>query len=146
MVRAASNHLFSVDCGRQRTPRGTYAFEALFGLIYATGRGVPQNYFQAVKWFRLAAEQGDALAQYNLGLIYASGYDVVPKDDVQALVWFILAAKGGHDDAHANREAFATTMSPEQVEQAEKFARDWMTTKAQDKAAKCSMVGAMECK
>ena len=29
------------------------------GAIYATGEGVPQNYKTAVKWFKLAAEQGD---------------------------------------------------------------------------------------
>ena len=131
---------------RKAAQQGDLPAQISLGLIYGTGRGVPQNYFQAVKWFRLAAEQGDALAQYNLGLIYASGYDVVPKDDVQALVWFILAARGGNKDARKNHEAFATRMSPEQVEKAEKFAQDWMTTKALDKAAKCSMFGAIECK
>lgn len=131
---------------RKAAQQGDLPAQVSLGLIYGTGRGVPQNYFQAVKWFGLAAEQGDALAQYNLGLIYAGGYDVVPKDDVQALVWFILAARGGNGDARVNHEAFATRMSPEQVEKAEKFAQDWMTTKAQDKAAKCSMLGAIECK
>jgi TPR repeat protein len=131
---------------RKAAQQGDLPAQISLGLIYGTGRGVPQNYFQAVKWFRLAGEQGDALAQYNLGLIYASGYDVVPKDDVQALVWFILAAKGGNKDALKNRETFATRMSPEQVEKAKKFAEDWIITKAQDKAAKCSMFGAIECK
>jgi TPR repeat protein len=126
--------------------QGDLPAQISLGLIYGTGRGVPQNYFQAVKWFRLAAEQGDALAQYNLGLIYASGYDVVPKDDVQALVWFLLAARGGNEDARKNHQAFAARMSQELVEKAEKFAQDWMATKAQDKAAKCSMLGARMCK
>ena len=31
------------------------------------GQGVPQDYAEAVKWYRLAAEQGNADAQYNLG-------------------------------------------------------------------------------
>ena len=34
---------------------------------------MPQNYAEAVKWFRLAADQGDASAQYNLGVMYAKG-------------------------------------------------------------------------
>jgi TPR repeat protein len=131
---------------RKAAQQGDLPAQISLGLIYGTGRGVPQNYYQAVKWFGLAAEQGDALAQYNLGLIYASGYDVVAKDDVQALVWFILAAQGGNKEARKNHEAFAARMSPEQVEKAEKFAQDWITTKAQDKAAKCSMSGATECK
>ena len=37
------------------------------GLMYAKGQGVPQDYAEAVKWFRKAADQGDASAQYNLG-------------------------------------------------------------------------------
>ena len=131
---------------RKAAQQGDLPAQISLGLIYGTGRGVPQNYFQAVKWFGLAAEQGDSLAQYNLGLIYASGYDVVPKDDVQALVWFILAAKGGNREALKNHEAFATRMSPEEVEKARKFAQDWTTTRAQDKAVKCSMSGAIECK
>ena len=131
---------------RKAAQQGDLPAQISLGLIYGTGRGVPQNYFQAVKWFRLAAEQGDALAQYNLGLIYASGYDVVPKDDVQALVWFILAERGGNLDARKSHEAVATRMSPERVEKAEKFAQDWMNTKAQDKAAKCSMSGASKCR
>ncbi len=131
---------------RKAAQQGDLPAQISLGLIYGTGRGVPQNYFQAVKWFGLAAEQGDALAQYNLGLIYASGYDVVPKDDVQALVWFILAERGGNHVARKNHEAFAKKMRPAQVEKAEKFAQDWMTTKAQDKAAKCSMSGASECR
>lgn len=131
---------------RKAAQQGDLHAQISLGLIYGTGRGVPQNYFQAVRWFGLAAEQGDILAQYNLGLIYASGYDVVPKDDVQALVWFILAARGGNKDARKNHDALATRMSPEQVEKAQKLAQDWMTTKAQDKAIKCSMSGAIECK
>ena len=39
--------------------------------MYANGEGVPEDHAEAVRWFRLAAEQGDAEAQYNLGLMYA---------------------------------------------------------------------------
>ncbi len=40
------------------------------------------------------AEQGDAEAQYELGLIYLNGHDV-PQDDAQAVRWFVLAAEQG---------------------------------------------------
>ena len=33
--------------------------------MYQNGRGVPQDGAEAAKWFRLAAEQGDAEAQHN---------------------------------------------------------------------------------
>ena len=38
--------------------------------MHSKGQGVPQDYKEAVKWYRLSAEQGDAQAQYNLGVMY----------------------------------------------------------------------------
>ena len=40
------------------------------GVKYDTGEGVPQDAAEAVRWFRLAAEQGIASVQNNLGLMY----------------------------------------------------------------------------
>ena len=40
------------------------------GVMYEKGRGVPQDDAEAVKWYRLAAEQGNAYAQINLGAMY----------------------------------------------------------------------------
>ncbi len=37
------------------------------GEMYDKGRGVAQDYAEAVKWYRMAAEQGYAWAQRNLG-------------------------------------------------------------------------------
>ena len=47
---------------------------------------------------RQAAEQGDATAQYNLGVMYANGRGV-PKDDTEAVRWYRLAAEQGQADA-----------------------------------------------
>ncbi len=38
--------------------------------MYGNGEGVPQDYAEAVGWWRKAAEQGDANAHFNLGLLY----------------------------------------------------------------------------
>ena len=40
------------------------------------GKGVEQDYAEAVKWYRLAAEQGTADAQNNLGYAYYYGNGV----------------------------------------------------------------------
>ena len=40
------------------------------GFMYDKGQGVPQDYAAAVSWYRKAAEQGDADAQFNLGFMY----------------------------------------------------------------------------
>ena len=50
---------------------------------------------------RQAAEQGDATAQFNLGIMYASG-EGVPKDDAEAVRWYRKAAEQGHAFAQYN--------------------------------------------
>ena len=62
---------------------------------------MPQDFVQAVKWYRLAAEQGDAYAQYTLGLMYAKGQGM-PQDFVQAVKWYRLAAEQGAASAQFN--------------------------------------------
>jgi len=42
--------------------------------MYENGLGIKRDYDEAVKWYRLAAEQGLAEAQYNLRLMYKSGH------------------------------------------------------------------------
>ena len=56
--------------------------------------GVPQDDTEAVQWYRLAAEQGYAKAQFNLGLMYAKGRGG-PQDDTEAVRWYRLAAEQG---------------------------------------------------
>ncbi|MCH8931814.1 MAG: sel1 repeat family protein, partial [Nitrospinae bacterium] len=59
--------------------------------MYLYGEGVPQDYAEAAKWYRKAAEQGDAEAQAMLGLMYLNG-EGVPQENVQAHKWFNLSA------------------------------------------------------
>ena len=47
-----------------------------------------------MKWYTLAAEQGEASAQYNLGFMYNNG-EGVPQDDKTAVKWYTLAAEQG---------------------------------------------------
>ena len=49
--------------------------------MYDRGERVPQDYAEAIKWYRKAAEQGYASAQYNLGIMYDDG-EGVPQDYV----------------------------------------------------------------
>ena len=64
--------------------------------MYDNGRGVPQDDAEAVRWYRLAAEQGHAHAQNNLGVMYAAGLGV-PHDYVSAHMWLNLAAATGDE-------------------------------------------------
>jgi uncharacterized protein len=63
--------------------RATRAPRTCSGVLYEEGQGVPQDYAEAVKWFQLAADQGLAIAQNNLGAMYYNGQGV-PQDYVQA--------------------------------------------------------------
>ena len=65
------------------------------------GDGVPQDDREAVAWFRKAAEQGNAGAQYGLGVMYANG-DGVPQDDREVVAWFRKAAEQGNANAQHN--------------------------------------------
>jgi uncharacterized protein len=59
----------------EETAREAALTEVQFNLgnTYATGDGVPQDDAVAVYWYREAADQGDAKAQYNLGVMYENG-------------------------------------------------------------------------
>ena len=66
--------------------------------MYRCGDGVPQDFTEAVKWYRLAAAQGDAGAQYSLGNMYSRG-EGVPQDKAEAVKWYRLAAAQGNASA-----------------------------------------------
>ena len=92
--------------------------------MYHDGRGVPRNDAEALRWLSLAADQGNPLAQCNLGLMYADGWGV-PKDFVRALMWFNLSAAQGNQDAATSRKNVTPLMTPAQIAEAQKLARDW---------------------
>ena len=52
-----------------------------------------------VEWLPYA-EQGDAHAQHNLGVMYEDGRGGLPKDDAKAVKWYRKAADQGHAAAH----------------------------------------------
>jgi len=67
-------------------------FEAALSYL---GLGVPQDSEEAVRWYRLAADQGHMIAQSNLGSMYANGTGV-PEDDAEAVRWYRAAADQGY--------------------------------------------------
>lgn len=63
-------------------------------LMYDLGDGVPKNDAEAVKWYRRAAEQGNAAAPSNLGVMYETGQGVT-WDYAEAVKWWRKAAEQG---------------------------------------------------
>ena len=86
-----------------------------------------RDYESALRLIRPLAEQGDANAQYNFGVFYDNGLGV-PQDKVRAYMWFNLSAAQGREGAAAFRDLIARRMSPAQIDEAQKLAREWKPT------------------
>ena len=86
------------------------------------------DYATALRLIRPLAEQGDANAQYNLGVFYDNGLGV-SQDRVRAYMWLSLAAMQGRESAAAFRDLVARLMTPAQIAEAQKLAREWKPTK-----------------
>jgi hypothetical protein len=86
---------------RALAEQGNAEAEYKLGRMYAKGEGVPQDYMQAVEWFRKAADHGNAYGQNAMGTMYAYGTGV-PQDYVQAIAWYHRAAEQGDMMAQSN--------------------------------------------
>jgi TPR repeat protein len=75
-------------------------------------------------WYRKAAELGDRHGQFGLGRLYADG-NSVPQDYVLAHMWLNLAAAQGLEDAKSARDKIASKMTPAQIAEAQRLAREW---------------------
>ena len=64
--------------------------------------------------FRMAAERGYSVAQFNLGLAHIHGTGV-PVDHGQAYAWFALAAEQGDEIAIQSREQLAESLDAPQL-------------------------------
>src|SRR5512146_950160 len=94
------------------------------GTLYLQGNEAPQSDQMALFWFRLAAGQGDAMAFTKLGLMYAQAQGV-PQDFIQAHMWYNLAGANGEWKAAEARDSLAKRMTPAQIAEAQKLAREW---------------------
>lgn len=68
-------------------------------LMYAGGLGVEKNYVMAKKWYLKAAQNGHAIAQYNVGVNYAKGENGFDKDINEARKWLKKSSENGDNDA-----------------------------------------------
>jgi TPR repeat protein len=83
---------------------------------------VPKDYFEAVKWYRAAAEQGDFLGQYHMGLCHLHGTGTT-KDIPEAYKWFRLAADHRLGPIKELR-VLSSSMSQTQLDAAEALYRE----------------------
>ena len=114
--------------------QGDTRFNVGLGVMYMQGQGTPQNFDEAVRWFRKAADQGYGLAQSWLAAMYSKGMGV-PLDQVLEYKWLNLAVKywdasDTKGRAHVMHQLTLVTssMSHEQISAGQNLIRDWKPT------------------
>lgn len=90
------------------------------GDIYINGEGVPINYSEAMHWYKKAALQGHADAQFSVGLMYDKGHIGIPKNNENAYVWYKLSSEQGQEDAKSNFISVENLMTTSEIERAER--------------------------
>lgn len=76
---------------KNKADRGDVCAQCNLGRMYFEGKGIQQDYKQAMYWFNKAAEQGNAIAQNNLGVMYYKGQGV-SRNYLTSYVWLNLSA------------------------------------------------------
>jgi TPR repeat protein len=88
------------------------------------GEGILQDNKEAVKWYRLSAEQGISGAQSNLGLMYEKGCGV-EQNYIEAHKWFNIAGMNGNKIGEKNTAIIEKKMLVGQIAIAVGLARKW---------------------
>jgi TPR repeat protein len=70
-----------------------------YAIILITGTGGQRDVAQGVEWLKRSAKQGEADAQYLLGIYHANGSNGLKKDPAEAKKWYSLAADSGKKEA-----------------------------------------------
>lgn len=128
----ANDPRLTVQLYQESAKNGNVDAQYKLGLLYLTGNGALQDFAEAAKWLKLAAEQGYGLAQYELGLIYGTGHGL-DIDQVQSYVWLNLASAAGVQQAVTARDDVMRSLNPKQLAQAQKISREWLASRLKPK-------------
>jgi hypothetical protein len=119
------NYEESLKWYRLAAEQGQLTSQVILAGTYELGqKGVQVDHKEAAKWIRMAAEQGNAPSQGLLGGLYADGSGV-PQDYIEAHMWLNLAVANGYAEGIKERDFVARQMTPEQIAEAQRRAREW---------------------
>jgi len=121
----ARNYKEAIKFYRVAAEKGSASAQSNLGAMYMMGLGGAPDYQEAIKWNQLSAEQGHAEAQSNLGALYQFGKGV-GQNYIQAHKWFDIAGANGYEKSRKFRENIKKRMTPSQIAEAQKLAREWM--------------------
>src|SRR6266567_2991323 len=107
---------------RQAAERGDSVAQGRLGYLYMNGKGVPQDYGEAARWYRKAAEQGHAGGAYWFGYLCETGQGV-QQNSGEAARWYRRAAEQG--DAEAQKRLALLYLQGRGVERDPREAEKW---------------------
>ena len=116
-----SAHADGIGENKVSRSRFNEAFEAFMAGSYNT----------AYEVFLELAEAGSSVCQYYLGVMFLEGKGAL-QDFGLAHMWLNIASSRGHDKARKQLEKTTQRMSAEQVGEAQKEARLWVTRHSSD--------------
>jgi len=129
------NYTEAVKWYRLAADGGHLGAQYNLGVMHHNGDGTPRNDRAAVLLWHSAAGYGHVGAQYNLGVMYADG-EGVTKDAVMAHMWFNIVASRSTGDlrnlAIENRDLAGSHITPEQLLEAQRLAREWNEANSRD--------------
>ena len=103
--------------------QGYAAAQYKLGWLYSSSESTSQDFDKAAHWFRLAAEQGEPIALYALGVMTANGQSV-PRS-VAAFALFTAAAEAGYRAALEARSQLEVAMTADQIRRGQEIAKSW---------------------
>jgi hypothetical protein len=106
---------------RPLAEQGSAAAQLNIALLYLDGKGLPQDYGEAVTWLRRSAEQDNTEAQHDLGALYGAGKGL-KRDYVQAYKWMNICAAKGNGGCLTQRDLLAKKLKPAQIVEAQRLA------------------------
>jgi TPR repeat protein len=80
----------------------------------------------SLEQMRQTAEQGNAEAQLEMGILYEFGYHM-PKNNVTALAWYMRSAAQGNALAVKRSDQLKSHMTPDEIDAADKLSKELMT-------------------
>ena len=97
--------------------------------FYRFGEGTDRNITKAIDLYERAAEGGNGSAQYILGTLYDFGSEVEP-DRIAAFKWYTIAERN-YASFKFRKSDLSEKLTPEQITEAERMARDWLAAHPQ---------------
>jgi hypothetical protein len=136
IFRKAVDPSLNIEWCLREAAAGDAKAQYALGLFYERGKppALLQDYAEAAKWYRKAAEQGHAGAQLYLGILLAQA-NGVERNFVEAYKWIALAKGGNALDKAAAVETqgrLVTLMMPAEISEGERLLREFVPTKGKD--------------